>query len=157
MSHPPRGVSNHAITQILLHFRAVTHVFSHLHAIVHTGQNFPLSRNHAHIFSDITQYRKSERVFHAVTHTKKTFHASRTHVSFTQSRNYFLIFTQSRNKKGSFTQSRKPMGGLTKTHAFFVIIVFWTCKTSLEQVPYKRPPIGLRDCVNGPFLLRDYA
>ena len=40
------------------HFFAITHIFPRFHAIIQTGHIFPLSRNHAHIFSDFTQSRK---------------------------------------------------------------------------------------------------
>ena len=52
---PPGGVSHHAITQFFFQFHAITHIFSRFHAIIQTGHIFPLSRNHAHIFSDFTQ------------------------------------------------------------------------------------------------------
>ena len=110
---PPKGVSNHAITQIFLHFHAITHGFSRHHTNWSHFSSFTQSRTDFFRFHAITQIRKGFSRHHA--HQKdlsRITHTCQLH-AITQLFFHFHAITQfSRNKKGHSRNHANLWGGL---------------------------------------------
>ena len=99
---PPRGVPNHAITQIFFHFHAFTQSIKNWDFHAKT-----LKMGEKHAFHQITQV---FHWFHEITHIFRRFHASRTQVD---SRNHAEIKSFSRNhaEKKANHAITQPYGG----------------------------------------------
>ena len=119
---------------------AITHLFSFsrnyvrfVHARYHANKHFTQSRNHFFIFT------QSRNLFFIFTHCAS---------SISLNHAIFFIFTRSSNKKGHSRNHAHLWGNHRR----------WYCNVKIERwkrTGFRRPPIGMHDCANDPFLLRD--